>query len=345
MASAKHVYNYNMGTIDWRVRRLGQAAFTLWAVTTFSFVLVRLMPGNPMGAMVRQLEAQGVNPVRARELVQLRLSIDPNKSIPLAYVEYIVNMAQGKLGISTYYGEPVVTILANALPWTLFVLSWSLFITFFIGVVAGALMAYWEGGKLDVGLTSWAVTMGSIPYYVMAFLLLIFLSYRTGWFPTSGKQPTGVPPGFNLEYILGIVHHAALPVFSMVVASGIASLGMRGNSIRVLGSDYLRVARLRGLSDMTISTQYVARNAVLPMYTSLLISIGHMFGGSAVLEQVFQYRGLGYYLLSALNQRDYPLMMGCFVLITIAVVIALLIADFTYGYIDPRARRGNSEAY
>ncbi|WP_435102790.1 ABC transporter permease [Halarchaeum sp. P4] len=326
-----------MVSLGWRARRLGQSIFTIWAVTTLSFVLARLMPGNPMGAMIRRLEQQGVNPVRARELVQLRLSIDPSKPIPIAYVEYLANLLQGDLGISTYYQQPVADILANALPWTLFVLSWSVFLSFFIGISVGALMAYWEGGKLDVGLTSWAILMGSVPFYVLAIVLLIFLSYRWHIFPVGGREPTGIAPGFNLPYIVGIVQHALLPIASMLVASGIASLGMRGNSIRVLGSDYLRVARLRGLSDITISTQYVARNAVLPMYTSLLISIGEMFGGSAVLEQVFQYRGLGYYLLSATYQRDYPLMMGGFILITIAVVLALLFADLTYSLIDPRA--------
>jgi len=180
---------------------------------------------------------------------------------------------------------------------------------------------------------------------VMAILMLIFLSYRFGWFPTGGKQPTGVVAGFNWPYISGVIHHAALPVGSMLVASGVASLGMRGNSIRVLGSDYLRVARLRGLSDATISTQYVARNAVLPMYTEFLISIGQMFGGSIVLEQVFQYRGVGWYMLSALNQRDYPLVMGGFVLITLAVVTALLIADLTYSLVDPRVQEGGKDAY
>lgn len=334
-----------MVTMDWRVRRLAQTAFTVWAVTTLSFVLVRMMPGNPMGAMVRQLEQQGVDPVRARQLVELRLSVDPDEPIPIAYAEYVVSILSGDLGVSTYYAQPVAEVLAQSMPWTLFVLSWSLFISFFVGISVGALMAYWEGGKLDVGLTSWAILMGSIPYYVLAFLLLIFLSYRLNWFPTSGRAPTGVPAGFNWPFISGIIHHAALPVMSMLVASGVASLGMRGNSIRVLGSDYLRVARLRGLSDVTISTQYVARNAVLPMYTSFLISIGEMFGGSVVLEQVFQYRGLGYYLLSATYQRDYPLMMGGFVVITVAVVTALLIADLTYGLVDPRAGGQNSESY
>lgn len=334
-----------MVNVDWRIRRLSQAVFTAWAVVTLSFVIVRMMPGNPMGAMIRQLERRGVDTTRARQLVELRLSVDPSKPLPAAYVDYLVNMAQGQLGQSTYFQSPVTDIIANALPWTLFVLSWATFISFFIGITVGALMAYWEGGKLDIGLTSGAILVGSIPFYVLALLLLIFLGYRWGLFPTGGKQPTGVAPGLTWTYISGVVYHAILPVFSLLVASAVTSLGMRGNSIRVLGEDYLRVARLRGLSDATISTQYVARNAVLPMYTSFLISIGEMFGGSVVLEQVFQYQGMGWYILTATYQRDYPLMMGGFVVITIAVVIALLIADLTYGYIDPRARGQGSETF
>mgnify|MGYP000041247002 CR=1 FL=1 len=334
-----------MASIDWRIRRLGQTVFTVWAVITLTFALVRLMPGSIMGTMISQLAQLGYAPSQIRALIQERITIDPNAPIHEAYIDYSINTLQGDLGTSIYYAEPVTDVLAQALPWTLFVLSWAVFGSFFIGIVVGALMAYWEGGKLDVGLTSFAVTVGSIPYYVLAILLLIFLAYRLRWFPTSGRQPSGVDPGFTLAYISGIIKHAALPVISMLVASGVASLGMRGNSIRVLGADYLRVARLRGLSDITISTQYVTRNAVLPMYTTFLISIGEMFGGSVVLEQVFQYRGLGYYLFSALNQRDYPLMMGGFMIITIAIVVALLIADLTYGLVDPRARGQNSESY
>lgn len=333
-----------MVSIDWRIRRLGQTVFTVWAVITLSFVLVRMMPGSIMGTMISRLAQQGYNPAQIRELVDARLTIDPDAPIHEAYIEYSINMLQGNLGESIYYAEPVTDILAQALPWTLFVLSWAVFISFFLGIAIGALMAYWEGGKLDVGLTSYAVVIGSIPYYVMAILLLIFLAYQ-GPFPTGGRQPAGVDPGFTWPYITGIVNHAALPIISMLVASGVASLGMRGNSIRVLGEDYLRVARLRGLSDIRISTQYVARNAVLPMYTTFLISIGEMFGGSVVLEQVFQYRGLGFYLFSALNQRDFPLMMGGFVVITVAIVIALLIADLTYSLVDPRAGGQNNESY
>lgn len=331
--------NTFMLTVDWRIRRIGQALFTVWAVLTLSFVMVRMMPGNIMGALVTRMSRQGINPARARELIELRLTINPDQPIPAAYVDYLWNTLHGDLGQSVYFTRPVTDIIAETLPWTLFVLSWAIFISFFLGIVFGALMAYWEGGKLDVGLTSYAVVIGSVPFYVLALLLLIFLAYRWGLFPTSGRQPTTIDPGFTVAYVSGIAYHATLPVVSMLVASGMASLGMRGNSIRVLGEDYLRVARLRGLSDLTISAQYVARNAVLPMYTSLLIRIGAMFGGSVVLEQVFQYRGIGLVLLEATHQRDYPLMMGGFMVITVAVVIALLVADLTYGYVDPRARR------
>jgi len=334
-----------MAQIDWRIRRLGQGVFTVLAVLTLSFVMIRMMPGNPMGAMVEQLRAQGINPVRARELVRIRMGTDPTKPLVPAYFEYMTNFFQGELGYSTFYQMPVATKLAQVMPWTLFVLSWGVFISFFTGMAVGAMMAYWEGGKLDVGFTTFAVLMGSIPFYVLAILLLVFTSYRWGWFPTGGKVRAGVDPGMNWPFIASMVRHATLPILSYLVASGIASLGMRGNSIRVLGEDYLRVARLRGLSDATISTQYVARNAVLPLYTTLLISIGEMFGGSVVLEQVFQYRGLGFAFYQALNQRDYAMMMGGFALITIVTVFALLLADLTYGYIDPRARGGKDESY
>ncbi len=121
---------------------------------------------------------------------------------------------------------------------------------------------------------------------------------------------------------------------------------MRGNSIQVLGEDYVRVARLRGLPDRRIALRYVGRNAVLPLYTSLLISIGFMFGGSIILEILFQYRGIGFEMNEGIIYRDMPLMMGTFLVITFGVVIALWIGDATYGKLDPRIKSGDdSEAY
>ena len=331
--------------VDWRIRRISQALATTFIVMTLSFVLIRLLPGNAIDYMLVQMQAEGRDPAQAAQFLEISMNINPDEPLLVGYVNYMVAMAQGDLGQSVWFGRPVAQILAGAIPWTLFVMSWAIFIAFFIGILLGALMAYWEGSKFDLGLTSYAVLMSSIPFYVLAILLLIFLGYRLGWFPTEGRAPSGVTPGINRDYMVGVARHATLPVLSMIVASGAASLTMRGNSIRVLGSDYLRVARLRGLADSTIAIQYVTRNAVLPMYTGLMISIGSMFGGAVILETVFVYRGMGWYMVQAVNTRDIPLMMGAFLVITIAVVIALLIADLTYDKIDPRAGGEDREAF
>ena len=334
-----------MATLDWRLRRTLQAVFTVWFVITLTFIMVRILPGNPMMRMLMELEQQGFEPASAARLVEIRLGFQPDDPLHIAYWNYMVALLQGDLGRSIYYDRPVSGVLADALPWTLFLMTHAIFISFFMGIILGAIMAYWEGGKLDVGLTTWAIFIGSVPFYVLAIILLMYLSHRYAIFPAAGRSPTGVPWGFNLEFIIGIYYHGALPILSMLVASGAASLGMRGNSIRVLGEDYLRVARLRGLTDFKISVDYIARNAVLPLYTGLLISIGSMFGGAIILEIIFVYRGVGYYMMQGVWNRDYPLMMGAFVLITIAVVIALFIADLTYSMIDPRAGGEGRETF
>ncbi|WP_114575912.1 ABC transporter permease [Saliphagus sp. LR7] len=331
--------------MDWKIRRFGQAAFTVWAVMTLAFFLTRMMPGNPVDAFVAQVGPQLDNPQEAYEMAEIYMNINPEAPMHVAYWNYMTSMMVGDMGQSMSQNAPVAQIMAEAIPWTLFVMSWAIFIGFAVGISIGALMAYWEGTKFDVALTGYATVITSIPFYVLALLLLITFAYRLGWFPTSGRRPEGVTAGFNLPFITGIVHHAALPVFSMFVGSGVASLTMRGNSIRVLGEDYLRVARLRGLPDRTIAVRYIARNAILPMYTGLMIAIGSMFGGAVVLEEIFTYRGMGYYMIQAVRARDYPLMMGAFTIITIAVVIALLVADLTYGKIDPRAGNEANDSF
>jgi len=344
--------------MDWRISRLAQAALTVYLVVTLSFFLIRFMPGSPMDYIIAKLSgdvggAMGTTGSgatseelnRIYELAELYLNMNPAEPMHIAYYNFVVRTLQGDLGQSILYSSPVAEIAGTAIPWTLFVLSWGIFIGFFVGILLGALMAYWEGGKLDVGLTTYSVLMSSIPFYVLALLLLVFAAYQQGWFPVSGRVPQGVTPGLNWPFVAGVIEHATLPILSTIVLSGLASLAMRGNSIRVLGSDYMRVAELRGLSDLTIASKYVARNAILPMYTGFMISVGTMFGGAVILEIIFVYRGIGFYLVEAARARDYPLMMGGFMVITIAVVIALLIADLTYPKLDPRAGGGSGEGY
>ncbi|GAA0249792.1 ABC transporter permease [Halobacterium noricense] len=298
-------------------------------------------------AQLIQQQGGNFDQAQLNALVEAYTNMQPNDPLLQQYIDYMIGLATGDLGRSVWYGEPVSEILASALPWTVFIMSIGLLLTFTLGVVLGAIMAYVEGSKFDVIATLVSIFLSSIPYYVAAIMFLMIFSLWNQWFPTGGRMNPNTTPGINLPFIIGVFYHAALPIASIVVTGlGMQALSMRGNSVRILGEDYLRVAHLRGLSSNRIALRYVGRNAILPMYTGLMISIGFMFGGSVILEEIFGYPGIGYYMLQAISARDYLMMMGAFLLITIAVVLGIYIADLTYGKIDPRAGEGaNRESY
>lgn len=337
--------------VNYYIERTLQAFFTVFAVITATFGLIRLMPGGPIDYVRAQLMQQGTGEISQEAInrqVEIYTNVQPDEPLYIQYIDYMSSVLTGDFGTSMYYnGQEVTGIIAAALPWTVFVMAVSLALTFVLGVALGAIMAYKEGSQFDTASTIISIILNSIPYYIAAVILLYALGYQGSWFPISGRVGSNTTPG-TLEFYTSAVYHAILPIFSMVITGfGIQALSMRGNSIRTLGEDYLRVARLRGLPTHVIAFRYVGRNAILPMYTGLMISIGFMFGGSVILEEIFSYQGLGYYMFVSIDARDYPLMMGSFLVITIAVVLGVYIADLTYGKIDPRASSGGGsrEAY
>lgn len=332
------------------LKRLGQSVLTVFVVVSASFGLVRLLPGGPLDYLRAQAIQRGGSDVSMAEInrrIAAQTNIAVNEPIHVQYVDYMVAMARGDFGTSIWYEEPVASVIGPAIPWTVFLTASALFIAFVVGITLGAFMAYEEGSRFDVGSTGVGLFLNSTPNYVVALLLVSYLGYRTGILPTGGRYNSALDPGFNLPFLGSVALHGVLPITSMaVVAFGGWALNMRGNSIRVLGEDYLRAARLRGLSTGRIAVRYVARNAILPMYTGLMIAIGTVFGGAVIIENIFAYPGVGFYLIQAINARDYPLMMGGFILITVAMVIGITIADLTYGRLDPRAGGGGSrESY
>jgi peptide/nickel transport system permease protein len=327
-----------------------QAFVTIFIVVTVTFVMIRLIPGGPMDFMRAQLmqQAQGqgggtTDMARINELVEAYTNVQPDKPIWRQYIDYLNALLHLDLGTSVWYDREVASILASAIPWTVFVLSISLLINFTLGIGLGALMAYFEGSRFDVGSTLFAIVSTSVPYYVVAILLVYVFGYRLGWFPTGGRIPSDVEVGLTVEFVTGALYHAALPVLSLVTGFAGLAISMRANSISVLGEDYIRVARLRGIRTRNIALKHVVRNAILPIWTQLLISIGFLFGGSIILEQIFKYHGVGYFMYQAIQSRDYPLMMGGFLVITVAVVISVYVADLSYGKIDPRVTVGDEE--
>ncbi|WP_436932175.1 ABC transporter permease [Halosimplex halobium] len=332
------------------LKRIGQSVLTVFVVVSASFGLIRLLPGGPLDYLRAQMIQQGGSSMTMSEInrrIAAQTNIAVNEPIYVQYVDYMASILTGDFGRSIWYEEPVASIIGPAIPWTVFLTASALFLAFTVGVSLGAVMAYKEGSKFDVGSTGVGLVLNSTPGYVVALLFVAYLGYRFEFFPTGGRYNSALDPGFHPEFLLSVLYHGALPIGSMaIVGFGGWALSMRGNSIRVLGEDYLRVARLRGLSTRRIALRYVARNAILPMYTGLMIAIGTVFGGAVIIENIFAYPGVGFYLIQAINARDYPLMMGGFILITVAMVIGITIADLTYGILDPRAKGGASrESY
>lgn len=339
---------FDMVSQTYLVKRIFQVFLTVYVVMTLSFALTRLVPGGPEDVIRGQLMKQYGNSLTQREInqrVQLYVNYQVDAPIWEQYLNYVISLVQGDLGRSIRYSEPVATIIVEALPWTLLIMFTAIIITFLMNVSIGAIMAYKEGSRLDVSLTIVSLFITSIPFYVVAVLAVYLLGFIYGIFPVQGHYSSNVEPGWNLAFVKSVAYHSVLPIASMVVTGiGAGALSMRGNAISVLGEDFLRVGRLRGLSDRRLIGWHLLPNAVLPMYTGLMISIGFMFSGAVILEEIFAYPGIGYFMIRAINARDYPLMMGIFLLISTAVAVALLLADLTYGMIDPRIETGNESA-
>ncbi|ACV47316.1 MULTISPECIES: ABC transporter permease [Halomicrobium] len=329
--------------------RVARSVLTVWAAVTLTFGILRLMPGGPLVQLRGQLSRRNMSPEEIENQMAVykeRLNY-ADAPIHEQYITYVSSLLQGDFGESLKEGEPVLQLIGEALPWTVFVMTVATILIFAIAIVWGALTAYREGSTFDKVSSVAGVLLGSIPFYVFAFILLLFLAYENKFFPASGRMTPLTDVELTVDFIVDVLHHAALPIASVVVVqAGLQMLSMRGNSIQVLGEDYVRVARLRGLSDRRISTRYVARNAILPMYTGFLTLIGFNIGNSVILEQVFTYRGIGYVMFDALEVQDYSILMGVFLVFTIILVVAVLIADLTYSWVDPRVKSGDaSEAY
>ena len=324
------------------VRRVVTAVVVVFIVISLSFFLVRLMPGNAMQYLTDQLERQGsYTPQEIQQKIAAVYGILPHSPVWKQYLTYVGHAFRGNLGTSILNpGETVVHIVGNALPWTIFSVGLALLISFGLGVGIGTLMAVFQSSRFAKVTTLVVSFLSAVPNYVVAILLIYFVADRAGLFPSGGAYSVNVTPGPNPAFIGSVIVHAVLPILAYVLtAFGAWALTMKGAAISTIGAEYVRSAESRGLLSRRIAQSYVGRNSLLPMVTSLALSLGYVFGGSVFIETYFTYPGIGYYLIQAVTARDYSLMMGCFILITVSVVVANLVVDLFYPLVDPRIAR------
>lgn len=334
------------------LRRIVMAVVIIYVVLSLSFLMVRLMPGNAMDYLQNQLERQGgLTPQQIQQKVAAIYGIQPNAPEWRQYLHYIKNAAHGDLGTSiTNPGQTVTSVILNALPWTLLAVGAALIVSFVVGVSVGAIMAAFPNSWATRVMTFVVSVLSAIPNYLVAIVLIYLLADTHRILPSGGAYSVDVTPGWNPAFIGSVASHAIMPVAAYsIVAFGGWALQMKGSAISTACAEYVRAATARGLGSRRLTQSYVGRNAMLPQVTLLALSLGYMFGGSVLIEQYFNYPGIGYHLIGAVTSRDYPVMMGCFLLITVAVVISSLLVDLVYPLIDPRivlpiSRRRQAEA-
>jgi peptide/nickel transport system permease protein len=330
-------------------RRLIKALMTVFVMSSLTFFLVRLMPGGPVEAYIANLVSQyNVSHQNAKAQAASLFSLDLNAPVYQQYLEYLGNLMRGDMGESLVSrGVPVSEIVLNYLPWTLFSIGTALIISFTVGILLGMLMAYKRESKLDHVLTNIGSIVSSIPDYIMGILILVWIGVQWELIDITamrGSLSPGIQPGLNLTFIGDAFYHASLPILTYVLGTiGLWMLTMKGSTEATLGEDYVTVAKARGLKERRVATAYVGRNAALPPFTQLTVSIALVFGGSLIIEWLFVYEGLGYVLYNSIQQRDYPVMQGVFLIITAMVILANLLADLLYSRLDPRIRVGGKD--
>ncbi len=321
------------------LRRLGFFVVTLWAALTLNFLLPRLMPGNPALAMLSKFHGQlGPGTLHALEVL---FGVNTHKSLPEQYISYLHQIATGNFGPSLdFYPASVTSVIGGAIWWTLGLVGVTTVLAFVLGTGVGIVSAWRRGGRLDSILPPLFVITSAIPYFWMGMVLVLIFGITLHWLPSQGGFYVSTDhPSFTLIFAEDVLVHSLLPALALLITTiGTWILTMRNTMITTLAEDYVRMARAKGLPGRRIMVDYAARNAILPNLTGFAMSLGFVVSGAILIEYVFNYPGVGYMLLQAVQGEDYPLMQALFLLITVAVLVAILLADVATALLDPRTR-------
>lgn len=321
------------------LRRLGIFFLTIWVSATIIWIIPRLSPTDPIAVMVAGMSSEGTFVEDSEAIIDAwRERFGLNDPAPIQYLKYLRNLATLDFGYSVAnFPSTVSSIIGEALPWTLGLLVVALLITFFFGNFVGAIMVWTKTPQLVKVMIPLGLVFTSIPSILAGLLLLYVFAFTLDLFPTTNSYAFGTTPGLNLEFILSVIHHGALPALSIVLVSfGYWALGMRGMMITVEGEDYMNLAKAKGLNPFYILYRYMIRNAILPQVTALALRVGTLVSGVILVEYVFQYRGTGRVIYEAILARDFAVIQGVSFIIIMMTALSVLVIDLIYPLIDPR---------
>jgi peptide/nickel transport system permease protein len=311
--------------LSFLARRLLSTIPVLLIVSVLVFLLLRLTPGDPA-----QLLAG--DQATAEQVAQIRSNLGLDRSIPEQYLLWLGHLFQGDLGQSFYYKTDVVTLIGQRLEPTMSLALITILVAVSVSVPLGVLAAWRHGGWLDRGLMGFSVLGFSIPVFVLAYLLIWLLSMRLGVLPVQGYKRLGDGAGLWL-------YHLILPSITLsVIYIALIARVTRAAVLETLGEDYIRTARAKGLGDGAVTFKHALRNALMPLVTIAGLQFGNLISGAVLVETVFSWPGLGTLALDAILGRDYPTLLGVLTFSALLVIVANLLTDLSYRWIDPRLR-------
>ena len=320
----------------WYLGRVGQYGLVLLVAMTFNFALPRAMPGSPL----RYLAGEDVGLLTPAQVADLRASYGLDRPLGAQYLAYLGDVVRGAWGFSYQLGKPVAEAIRERLPWTLLLVGSSLLVATAFGIVAGAIAAWRRGGRFDTAALSGAILVDALPTFWLGMLFVAVFAVSWRLLPVFGAYtPWGDRSGW--PFVLDVARHLVLPATTLTLASLSGTfLVMRYAMLDVLGQDFVRTARAKGLPERRVVLGHAVRNALLPVSTVVFLNLGFLVGGATVVETVFAYPGVGTLLYQAVLARDYPVLQGAFFMLTVSVLLANALADAVYPLLDPRVRRG-----
>jgi peptide/nickel transport system permease protein len=317
---------------------------TVFLAVTVVFLVPRWLPGDPLQSVYSKMAGVGGGAVSDELIAEYRRRFGLDKSTFDQYISFWRELLRGNLGYSiASFPTRVSTILRQAVPWTIGLLTFTTLVSWLLGSLLGAMVGWSDGKSKKLNaLVPIALVLYTTPYYILAILLVFLLAYRWAIFPLSGAYTLGADKEWSWSFAMDVLEHAALPALSIILVSlGWWFLSMRSLIISEKGQDYILWAEARGLPKRRIFWSYAFRNALLPQTTGLALSFGHIVGGALITEVIFAYPGLGYVIYNSIQQLDFPVIQGTVLLLIVSVSVANLLIDMLYPIIDPRIRIGD----
>jgi ABC-type dipeptide/oligopeptide/nickel transport system permease component len=321
------------GTLAFVARRLGQGAVVVFAVATLVFVLLQAAPGDPLSIVEERISPEA--------LERLRRNFGLDRPVSEQYVRYITSLARGDLGVSLTQHRPVLDALAGAIPNTLLLAAAALLVDFALGLSIGIFQATRPGTRTDAALSALSITLYSTPVFWLGLLLAVVFGQGLGWFPVGGAtDPIAYASLSPAGRVLDRLHHLVLPALTLgLAAAGYTARHQRSALLEVMGQDFVRTARAKGLRERVVLLRHALRNALLPTITLAGLAFPVLLSGSVLVESVFSWPGMGRLAAEAIGRRDYPLVTGAALLAAVMVVLGSLLADLAARAADPRLRR------